>query len=282
MQITDELHITKEEMQQPLEWTFRFDMLEEKRKIIDDEKHKITIKYVMNTLWNNPNWIPMKYEDFVYDEHIYRSIICLVFYAGDLDTDIEITRDGMESSSHETLRRALYAIVEGIDIMDNKRPIDEVELQTQIRYIQETFPNKFSFLFLKKSSDAYTPVYINRSGNWYRFDTFPLHPEPIVEKPAIFKCNSLSYKRDWYDHELETEYWLLGRDPRTKKTQGVSIKLKIKKDRAEITIMIQYHAQYEIMNEILNSKLIAIHLQMNTRDLWNDPITSQQIVMEEK
>ena len=239
-------------------WEFHFKEEEEKRDIFDDEKHRITVtKSIRVTNWERPQWIPTTYEDFVYDDHIHHSFVCVMFEQCNPDLQNEVPEEYQEEYD-----QLLANITNGVHFKD------ESVFKEEIERVNEIGNREFSYLILTTTEMSFTPIYIDTNNVWYRFDVFPLHPEPMKEKPFVYKCNDLWYKQTELYTDMKYEYWLLGRDPRTAKTQGVRLELKLCENFIDVLVMFQYHQQYPLMAEIGSSEIRAIHMIIDSDDLY--------------
>ena len=247
--------------QHTINWEFHFVPTIEKREQWDDEKHKITLtyKFIIND-WKKPNLLPDQ-EIFMYDEHIYNSFICIIFESNEYtEEDDDLVKEKMSEEVREEYDTLLTNILNGEHFKD------EGDFKEEMAKLHELQKGRFRYLLLPTINDKFTPVYIDKEGIWYNFDVFPLNLQPLQEKPSIYKMIDFWYKDDPNYSEVKTEYWLLGRDPRTVKTQGIHVTLSICGKLLQIEIAIMYHAQYEICTEIIHSTIKSIHMKFLTND----------------
>lgn len=244
-----------------IDWEFHFIPNTERREQWDDEKHKITLTYdfAIND-WKKPNCIPGQ-EFLMYDEHIHNSFVCIIFES---DEYTEENDDIIKEKLSEELQEEYDILL--TNILSGEHFNNESDFKEEMARLHELNRGRFRYLLLPTISEQFTPVYIDGEGIWYRFDTFPLNGQPLQEKPSIYKMIDFWYKDDPKYNEVKTEYWLLGRDPRTTKTQGIHVTLKVCGKFLKIEIMIMYHLQYEICTEIIRSNIKSIHMKFLTND----------------
>lgn len=242
-------------------WEFHFKPVVERRKQWDDEKHKITMSYVFALEeWGKPSCEPGK-EVFKYDNSIFNSFVCIVFEPDNYtEEDDDLVKENMTEEVREEYDILLTSILSGEHFRN------ESDFKEEMARLHELHRGRFRYLLLPTVGDRFTPVYIDGEGIWYNFDTFPLNSQPLQEKPFVFKTIDFWYKDDPNYNEVKTEYWLLGRDPRTAKTQGVHVTLSVCGKFLKLEIMVMYHAQYEICTEIIHSTIKNIHMKFLTSE----------------
>lgn len=247
--------------QHTIDWEFHFIPNTERREQWDDEKHKVTVTYdFIIDDWKKPNWLPGQ-EFLMYDEHIHNSFLCIVFEPDEYtEEDDDLAKEKMSEEVQEEYDKLLANILSGEHFSN------EGDFKEEMARLHELHRGRFRYLLLPTVGERFTPVYIDKDGIWYNFDTFPLNEQPIQEKPSVYKMIDFWYKNDPKYNEVKTEYWLLGRDPRTVKTQGVHVTLKVCGRFLQIEIMVMYHAQYEICTEIIRSNIKSIHMKLLTDD----------------
>lgn len=250
------------EMQSTLIWEFHFIPNTERRARWDDEKYKITITYnfVMNE-WQKPSWIVPKYDHFAYDEYIHNSLTCIVFEPKGHEKD-EKFKQKLTPELQQEYDLLIHNIETGVHFDT------ECTFKEEMARLHEIHRGRFAYLLLPTVGERYTPVFIDAEGIWYRFDVFPLSDQLPHYKPSIYKLNDLWFKNDSKYAEVQSEYWLLGRDPCTAKTQGLSTKITVSGNFLEIEMMVMYHDQYGIGNTIMQSDIRAIHMHHLTENRW--------------
>lgn len=247
--------------QQTINWEFHFIPNTERREQWDDEKHRITLTYnFILDEWKKPNWIPGQ-EFLMYDEHIHNSFICIVFES---DKYTKENDNLIKEKMSEEIQKEYDILL--TNILNGEHFSNESDFKEEMAKLHELHRGRFRYLLLPTRGERFTPVYIDGNGIWYNFDIFPLNQQPLEEKPFVFKTIDFWYKDDPKYNEVKTEYWLLGRDPRTAKTQGVHITISICGKFLKLEMMIMYHAQYTICTEILHSIIKSIHMKFLTDD----------------
>lgn len=252
------------EMQSTLNWEFHFMPNTERRARWDDEKYKVTITYnfVMSE-WQKPSWITPKYDHFAYDEYIHNSLTCIIFEPKGHEKD-EKFKQKLTPELQQEYDLLIHNIETGVHFGT------KCIFKEEMARLHEIHRGRFAYLLLPTVGERYTPVFIDAEGIWYRFDVFPLSDQLPHYKPSIYKLNDLWFKNDSKYAEVQSEYWLLGRDPCTAKTQGLSTKITVSGNFLEIEMMVMYHDQYGIGNTIMQSDIRAIHMHHLTENRWHE------------